>query len=91
MPSVAPTITRKNRGTHFVKNSKHNGPPNQKQTFASSATSQGQRFENVAMIDGLDNKLGFPRYEGGPKKIGWLVNMHSVCVESTHEKYMRFS
>ena len=79
MPSVASSAFRKNRATHFVKNSSNNNkllPPNS--SLAASATSLSQRFENVALIDDLDSKLGFPRYEGGPKKVGWLVNMHSV-------------
>lgn len=43
------------------------------------ATSVSQKFEGVVEIDFLDDKLGFPRYDSGPKKVGWLVNMHSVC------------
>lgn len=47
------------------------------------ATSASQRFDHVGVTDELDEKLGFPRYEAGPKKVGWLVNMHSVSVEKT--------
>lgn len=44
------------------------------------ATSISQRFESVHVTDKLNEKLGFPRYESGPKKVGWLVNMHSVSL-----------
>lgn len=44
------------------------------------ATAISKRFQEVGVTDELDEKLGFPRYEAGPKKIGWLVNMHSVCL-----------
>lgn len=46
--------------------------------FAADATSAAQRFDGVAATDALDDRLGFPRYEAGPRKVGWLVNMHSV-------------
>jgi DNA polymerase epsilon subunit 1 len=80
MPSVANTITRPKRGTHFVKNS-HPKPtaPNTLQA-ANDAVSINKSFEDVAKIDQIDVNLGFPRYEGGPKKVGWLVNMHSVSI-----------
>lgn len=41
-------------------------------------TAVSENFLQVAKTDELDAQLGFPRYEAGPKKIGWLVNMHSV-------------
>lgn len=30
------------------------------------------------MYDDIDEKLGFSRIQEGPKKEGWLVNMHPV-------------
>lgn len=41
-------------------------------------TRQEERFEETAVRDEIDNKLGFARYEGPAKKDGWLVNMHPV-------------
>ncbi|ODV90059.1 hypothetical protein CANCADRAFT_1791 [Tortispora caseinolytica NRRL Y-17796] len=34
--------------------------------------------EDTKKIDELDARFGFPRYESGPKKIGWMFNMHST-------------
>lgn len=77
MPSVANSMSRSKRGTHFVKNvSSKSTLPNSLQT--KDAVSINKSFEDVAKIDQIDVNLGFPRYEGGPKKVGWLVNMHSV-------------
>ena len=39
---------------------------------------QDNRFEDVRTNDLLDSKLGFDRYEDGPERLGWLVNMQSV-------------
>lgn len=36
------------------------------------------RFEEVRVIDEIDEKLGFYRYTEGPEKLGWMVNMHPV-------------
>lgn len=36
------------------------------------------RFEEVRIRDEVDEKLGFIKYLEGPKRIGWLVNMHPV-------------
>jgi DNA polymerase epsilon subunit 1 len=41
-------------------------------------TRLAERFEQVQLYDGIDDKLGFPRIQEGPKKEGWLVNMHPV-------------
>jgi hypothetical protein len=36
------------------------------------------RFEEVKVIDEIDENLGFHRYTEGPEKLGWMVNMHPV-------------
>lgn len=36
------------------------------------------RFEEVRIRDEVDEKLGFVKYMEGPKRVGWLVNMHPV-------------
>ena len=43
-------------------------------------TQLAERFERVALNDEVDEKLGFVRVQEGPKKEGWLVNMHPVRV-----------
>jgi hypothetical protein len=41
-------------------------------------TRLAERFEQVQVYDDIDSKLGFTRILEGPKKEGWLVNMHPV-------------
>ena len=41
-------------------------------------TRLAERFEQVKTYDEIDEKLGFFRVQEGPKKEGWLVNMHPV-------------
>lgn len=46
-------------------------------------TRLAERFEQVQVYDDIDDKLGFSRVREGPKKEGWLVNMHPVeCASS---------
>ena len=42
-------------------------------------TSRSRRFESAEATDKLDDMMGFARFESGPKKVAWLVNMHPVC------------
>lgn len=37
-----------------------------------------QRFDDVAMQDEIDEKLGFFKFQDGPQKLGWLINQHAV-------------
>lgn len=46
------------------------------------ATSAARRFDNAANVDSVDDKMGFPRFEHGPMKIGWLINMHATILPS---------
>jgi len=46
-------------------------------------TSNAEKFESARISNQIDEAMGFPRYESGPKKVGWLVNMHTVCNPST--------
>jgi DNA polymerase epsilon subunit 1 len=41
-------------------------------------TRLAERFEQIQVYDDIDGKLGFSRIQEGPKKEGWLVNMHPV-------------
>lgn len=40
--------------------------------------SNNEKFEAARIANGIDEAMGFPRFESGPKKVGWLVNMHTV-------------
>ncbi|ORX90877.1 putative DNA polymerase epsilon catalytic subunit A [Basidiobolus meristosporus CBS 931.73] len=46
-------------------------------------SSLGNRFEEVKKVDALDEKLGFYRYQEGPEKLGWLINMHATLVKDS--------
>lgn len=45
-------------------------------------TQLAERFEQVRINDEIDEKLGFARIEEGPRREGWLINMHPVWVFS---------
>jgi len=45
---------------------------------ADDATQLEDKFENVRQRDEVDEKLGFRRISDGPKREGWMVNMHPV-------------
>ncbi|PLN80480.1 putative DNA polymerase epsilon, catalytic subunit A/POL2 [Aspergillus taichungensis] len=48
---------------------------------STEATSQDEKFEAIRLANSIDEKLGFPRFEAGEKRAGWLINMHSTSVE----------
>lgn len=75
------TKSRSSFNTRFVKSNKLG---REKTAINESAlgietTSASKKFDNAALTDQLDSQMGFDRYESGPKKVGWLVNFHSVC------------
>jgi hypothetical protein len=49
---------------------------------ADDATQLEDKFENVRQRDEIDEKLGFHRVSDGPKREGWMVNMHPVSYAS---------
>jgi DNA polymerase epsilon subunit 1 len=48
---------------------------------SSEATSQDEKFEAVRQANAIDESMGFPRFESGEKRVGWLINMHSTTVQ----------
>lgn len=48
---------------------------------STEATSQDEKFEAIRLANSIDEKLGFPRFEAGEKRAGWLINMHSTSIE----------
>ncbi|KAI5296332.1 DNA polymerase epsilon catalytic subunit [Ascosphaera acerosa] len=48
---------------------------------ASEVTSQDEKFQAIRQANEIDEALGFPRYEAGRKRTGWLINMHSTAIE----------
>ncbi|KAH7137990.1 hypothetical protein B0J11DRAFT_513356 [Dendryphion nanum] len=62
------------------------GPRKPKTVDASSlrgteGTSQNERLEATRLANRIDESMGFPRYDSGKKKVGWLCNMHSTTLE----------
>ncbi|RPA99229.1 DUF1744-domain-containing protein [Choiromyces venosus 120613-1] len=49
--------------------------------LATDGTSGEERFEFTRLANDIDERMGFPRFEAGPKKVGWLVNMKSTILE----------
>ncbi|KAI1296371.1 DNA polymerase epsilon catalytic subunit [Mortierella claussenii] len=40
-----------------------------------------QRFDDAALQDEIDEKLGFLKFQEGPDKLGWLINQHPTIVK----------
>ena len=50
---------------------------------STEATSQDERIQATRLANSIDEAMGFPRFEAGKKKIGWLYNMHSTSIEDS--------
>ncbi|KAF2685905.1 DUF1744-domain-containing protein [Lentithecium fluviatile CBS 122367] len=48
---------------------------------STEANSRTEKLEATRLANRIDESMGFPRYESGKKKVGWLCNMHSTTVE----------
>ncbi|RAL10858.1 DNA polymerase epsilon catalytic subunit POL2 [Aspergillus homomorphus CBS 101889] len=48
---------------------------------STEATSQDEKFEAIRLANSIDESLGFPRFEAGEKRVGWLINMHSTSIQ----------
>ncbi|PYH41908.1 DNA polymerase epsilon catalytic subunit POL2 [Aspergillus saccharolyticus JOP 1030-1] len=51
---------------------------------STEATSQDEKFEAIRLANSIDESLGFPRFEAGEKRVGWLINMHSTSIQDTN-------
>ena len=47
---------------------------------ATESTSQDEKLQAVALANGIDESMGFPRFDSGRRRIGWLYNMHSTLI-----------
>lgn len=82
MPSRKPS----KYGNKFRSNAASSKPRRTKTVeFASlrstEATSQDEKFEAIRLANSIDEALGFPRFESGETRAGWLINMHSTTVQ----------
>lgn len=81
---MPPSRTNSRRGgfnTRFVKQRRERDTIDESK-LSVDATSQSRRFDFANLTDGLDETFGFARYEAGPKKVGWLINMHTTIVKT---------
>lgn len=51
---------------------------------STEATSQDEKLEATRLANSIDESMGFPRFEAGEKRAGWLINMHSTSVEDSN-------
>lgn len=42
------------------------------------ASNIDQRFEDVRNLNNLETRFNFEKYQEGPERLGWLLNMHEV-------------
>ncbi|KAF3934297.1 hypothetical protein ABW19_dt0205260 [Dactylella cylindrospora] len=66
-------------GGRYLKN--NNKTLDKDTLLATDRTSAEEKWEATRLAHSIDEKMGFARYEAGPKKVGWLINMHSTAVE----------
>ena len=45
------------------------------------ASKAAERLEKAKLEDEIEEKMGFTRFQEGPKREGWLVNMHPVSLD----------
>ena len=45
------------------------------------STSQHEKIQATQLVHSIDESMGFPRYDSGKQKTGWLCNMHSTLIE----------
>ncbi|GAA6015444.1 hypothetical protein JCM8202_002471 [Rhodotorula sphaerocarpa] len=55
-------------------------PPGAGIKTATEGTKEEDRVEDAKMWDELDQNLGFPKFQEGPSRQGWLVNMKETLV-----------
>ncbi|KAG0164792.1 DNA polymerase epsilon catalytic subunit [Apophysomyces sp. BC1034] len=42
-----------------------------------------QQFEKLRKLDELESRFNFDRFQDGPERLGWLLNMHSTVVKDS--------
>ncbi|KAI9351947.1 hypothetical protein BD770DRAFT_393656 [Pilaira anomala] len=47
------------------------------------ASNVDQKFEDVRILDNLEVPFGFERYQEGPERLGWLLNMHETLIKDS--------
>jgi DNA polymerase epsilon subunit 1 len=42
------------------------------------ASNVDQRFDDIQNLENIETRFGFDKYQEGPERLGWLLNMHEV-------------
>ncbi|CEI95841.1 Putative DNA polymerase [Rhizopus microsporus] len=77
-----------------LSSSRFNGQKGFKKNFASTSFNKyglpskstttpsniDQRFEDARIQEDIEYRFGFERYQEGPERLGWLLNMHTTTV-----------
>jgi len=50
---------------------------------STESTSQDEKYRSIKLADSIDESMGFPRFESGKQRVGWLCNMHSTIIEDS--------
>lgn len=62
------------------------GNPDAAPVREDDGTALAEKFERTALNDEIDEKLGFARVQDGPRREGWLINMHPVSQSIEHSE-----
>lgn len=54
---------------------------NASEVRTNESTSRHEKIQATRLVHSIDESMGFPRYDSGKKKTGWLCNMHSTSIE----------
>ncbi|BFZ56266.1 DNA polymerase epsilon catalytic subunit [Savitreella phatthalungensis] len=46
-----------------------------------TASSSEEKFAAIQLSNTIDEKFGFAKFESGPRRQGWLINMHSTLLQ----------
>ncbi|BFZ59058.1 DNA polymerase epsilon catalytic subunit [Saitoella coloradoensis] len=56
-------------------------PKTAQSVLPSEATNIDEKAEATKLASEIDAKMGFEKYEAGPKRVGWLINMHQTTMD----------
>ncbi|KAI8376487.1 uncharacterized protein BYT42DRAFT_574794 [Radiomyces spectabilis] len=89
-PEFGVSSSKFNRGRGRGRRAGYNRPTSstafQKYGLPSSSsttdpTNLDQRFDDIRALDELESRFGFEKYQDGPERLGWLINMHATIIE----------
>lgn len=50
---------------------------------STEGTSQDEKTQAIRLANSIDAAMGFPKFDSGKRRVGWLYNMHSTSVEDS--------